>query len=152
MAKQSTVAKPQSIIRGAGQILAISYPVLAFSTGVRALYQLFLKDGVTNYLGASLSLVAALCYLGATVGFARKAQWAWGVSLAILGFESVMTVIIGILSYTQPETIGGTVWAHFGADYAWFPLVQPILGLLWLLHPVTLRDYGLTQSLKNEGN
>ena len=48
-------------ISAAGVILAISYPVLALSTGTRALYQLFLKDGVTDLLPPLLSVVAAVC-------------------------------------------------------------------------------------------
>jgi hypothetical protein len=55
-------------IRAAGVILAISYPVLALSTGVRALYQLFFKEGVDDYLPPLLSGLAALLYLTALVG------------------------------------------------------------------------------------
>ena len=61
-------------IRAAGVILAISYPVLALSTGARALYQLFLKEGVTDFLPPLLSGVAALCCLLAPVGFIVRRQ------------------------------------------------------------------------------
>ena len=61
-----------------GYILTVSYPLLALSTGVRALFQLVLKEGVVNYLAPTLSLVAALCYLTATIGFARRVRWAGG--------------------------------------------------------------------------
>jgi len=128
-------------ISAAGVILAVSYPVLALSTGVRALYQLFLKEGVTNYLPVYLSAVAAVCYLLATVGFAVRRRWAWKLSVGVLAFESLMTLLIGTLSFIVPEVIGSTVWRHFGADYGFFPLVQPLLGLAWLFHPETLRVY-----------
>ncbi|MCB0131248.1 MAG: hypothetical protein KDD78_10375, partial [Caldilineaceae bacterium] len=36
-----------SVVSAFGYILAVSYPVLALSTGTRALYQLFFKEGVT---------------------------------------------------------------------------------------------------------
>jgi lysylphosphatidylglycerol synthetase-like protein (DUF2156 family) len=141
--------KPESIaqnglagfISAAGVILAVSYPVLALSTGVRAIYQLFLKEGVTNYLPVYLSLVAAVCYLLATVGFAVRRRWAWKLSVGVLAFESLMTLVVGTLSFIIPDTIGSTVWRHFGADYGFFPLVQPLLGLAWLIHPETLRLY-----------
>ena len=42
-------------IRAAGVILAISYPVLALSTGARAIYQLFFKEGVTDFMPPLLS-------------------------------------------------------------------------------------------------
>lgn len=125
----------------AGAILGISYPVLALSTGARGLYQLFLKEGVTNYLAPSLTTIAALLYLVAAVGFARRQAWAWKVSVGALGIETIFTIVVGTLSFIIPVVIGSTAWSHFGADYAFFPLIQPILGLAWLLHPETRRAY-----------
>ncbi|MCC6627370.1 MAG: hypothetical protein IT340_08220, partial [Chloroflexi bacterium] len=46
----------------------------------------------------------------------------------------------------QPDLIGRTVWRHFGADYGYFPLVQPLLGLIWLLWPETMRAYGIVRT------
>jgi hypothetical protein len=128
-------------IRAAGVILAVSYPVLALSAGVRSLYQLLLKEGDVNYLAAALSGVAALSYLLATVGFVVRRQWAWRLSVTMLVFELVMVVLIGTLSLLMPETIGRTVWGRFGADYGYFPLIQPLLGLAWLFHRETRRAY-----------
>lgn len=137
-------------IRRAGNILAISYPVLALSTGFRAVYQLFLKEGVANYTGPALSAVAASCYLIATIGFAYRRRWAWWLSVLVLGFESLMTLIIGTLSIINPELIGSTVWRWFGIDYGFFPLIQPLLGLAWLFHPETLHTYAIR--LKKQAN
>ena len=130
----------------AGYNLAVSYPVLALSTGVRALYQLFLKAGVTDYMPPLMSGVAALCYLLATIGFAYRRQWAWWLSVAVLGLETGLTLLVGAWSYVDPALVGSTVWRHFGADYGYFPLFQPILGLLWLFWPVTMRVYGIQRS------
>lgn len=132
-----------STVSAFGYILAASYPVLALSTGARAVYQLFFKEGVTDYLPPLLSGVAALCYLVATVGFAYRRRWSWWVSLGSLGFETFMTLLIGTWSFIDPELIGRTVWRHFGADYGYFPLVQPLFGLVWLLWPETRRAYGV---------
>lgn len=131
-------------IRAAGVILAVSYPVLALSAGVRAFYQLFLKEEVAYYLPAILSGVAALCYLLATTGFVVRKRWAWRLSVSMLIFELVMVLAIGTLSYIIPDTTGRTVWGHFGADYGYFPLIQPLLGLAWLFHRETREVYGLT--------
>ena len=133
-------------ISAAGVILAVSYPVLALSTGVRAVYQLFLKDDVTNYLAPTLSAVAALFYLTATVGFMVRRKWAWRLSVGVLLVETAMTLIVGTLSFIYPEVIVSTVWRHFGADYGYFPLVQPLLGLAWLFNAETLRVYGIHRS------
>lgn len=130
-------------ISAAGVILAISYPVLALSTGVRAIYQLFFKEGVVDYLPVILSAVAATCYLLATIGFAVRRRWAWQLSVGVLLFETAMTLVIGTLSFIYPELIGRTVWRHFGADYGYFPLVQPLLGLAWLFHPDTAPLYNV---------
>ena len=130
-------------IQAAGVILAVSYPVLALSAGVRSIYQLFLKEDVTNYLPAVLSGIAAICYLLATVGFVVRKRWAWRLSVSMLAFELAMVLIIGTFSLFIPDTIGRTVWGRFGADYGYFPLIQPLLGLAWLFHRETRRVYGI---------
>lgn len=135
--------KLSGFIRAAGVILAISYPVLAISTGFRALYQLFFKEGVTNYLAPALTAVAALLYLIATVGFAVQEKWAWRISVIALSLEMILVLVVGTLSIFYPEVIGRTVWRYYGIDYAFFPLIQPFLGLLWLFHPQTIAAYGI---------
>jgi hypothetical protein len=130
-------------IKAAGTILAVSYPILALSTGARAIYQLFFKEGVSDRLPPALSAVAAVSYLVATIGFTYRRRWAWQLSVTILAFEILMALIVGGLSFIYPELIGRTVWRHFGADYGYFPLIQPLLGLAWLFHPETLRAYGI---------
>ena len=132
-------------LKGAGTVLAISYPVLAISTFFRGAYQLFAKEGVTNTVGPTLTLVASLCYMLAAVGFAVRRKWAWYLSVSVLGFETLMTLIVGVLSILYPDMIGSTVWRYFGIDYGFFPLVQPLIGLVWLLHPDTLVAYGIRQ-------
>jgi hypothetical protein len=127
-----------------GIILGLSYPVLALSTGARAMYQLLLKEGVTYYLPPALSALAATCYLVGTIGFAVRRKWAWRLSVGSLGFETLLTFIVGTLSFIIPDVIGRTVWRHFGVDYGFFPLFQPILGLAWLFSPQILRAYGIS--------
>lgn len=125
----------------AGGILGVSYPVLALSTGARAAYQLFFKEGVADYLPPTLTGIAALLYLVATVGFTRRRRWAWRISVVALSVETFFTFVVGTLSLINYELVGHNAWSYFGLDYAFFPLVQPLLGLAWLLHPSTLRAY-----------
>ena len=135
-------------IRAAGVILAISYPVLALSAGVRSVYQLLFKEDVFSYLPAILSGVAALCYLLATVGFVVRKRWAWRLSVSMLLFELVMVITVGALSLLMSDVIGRTVWGRFGADYGYFPLIQPILGLAWLFHRETRQVYGISPAMR----
>ena len=62
------------------------------------------------------------------------------------GPAAFLTLIVGTWSYIDPALIGSTVWRHFGADYGYFPLFQPLLGLLWLFWPVTLAAYGIRKT------
>lgn len=128
-------------LKGAGFVLGISYPVLAVSTFFRAAYQLFLKEGVANYIGPSLTAVACASYILATFGFFIHKRRAWWLSVSVLGFETFMTLVVGVLSILYPEMIGSTVWRYFGIDYGFFPFFQPLLGLAWLLHPTTRAAY-----------
>ncbi len=138
-----------NFISASGVILAISYPVLAVSTGFRAIYQLFLKEGVENYIGPITTLMAATFYLLATVGIVMQTRWgkkAWWLSVGVLGIETAMTFVVGTLSLLYPDLIGSAAWRAFGADYGYLPLIQPLLGLLWLFHPLTRQGYGFSSS------
>jgi len=132
-----------NVVSPAGYVLAVSYPILAISTGARAIYQLFFRTDIDYYLPVYLSAFAALCYLTATIGFAYRRRWTWWLSVTALGIESFMTLIVGTWSFIDPDFIGRTVWRHFGEDYGYFPLFQPLLGLVWLFWPLTMEAYGI---------
>lgn len=136
----------ENVVSPIGYILAVSYPVLAISTGARALYQLFVRDDITYYFPVIMSAVAAICYLTATLGFAYRRRWTWWLSVAVLGFETTLTLAVGTWSYVDPPAVGRTVWRHFGEDYGYFPFFQPVLGLIWLVWPHTLRAYGIRRA------
>ena len=126
-----------------GYVLGISYPLLALSTGARGAYQLCCRPDMLNKFGPALSVVTALLYLVAAVGFfKRTARW-WRWSIAALSIETLLVVVIGALSFAQPDLIGSTAWRHFGQDYGFFPLIQPILGLIYLGWPATQRAFGV---------
>ena len=60
-----------------------------------------------------------------------------------LPFETLMTLTVGTLSVIDPDLVGSTVWRRFGEDYGYFPLVQPLIGLVWLMWPMTMESYGI---------
>ncbi len=127
----------------AGYVLAISYPLLALSIGVRALYQLLGRPDIVDKTGPMLSLVAATLYAIAAVGFARRTRRAWYVSVSALSVEMVMVLLVGTITVLRPDLIQHSAWRMYGLDYGLFPLVQPFLGLLWLLWPTTRVAYGI---------
>jgi hypothetical protein len=143
--KKESASQKESALSGfigaAGTILTISYPILALSTGARASVRLL--RGETTYLPDGLSALAASFYLIATIGLAYRRPWGWYLSVSVLFLETLCTLVVGGLSIAYPEIIGRTAWRHFGADYGYFPLVQPLLGLAWLFHPQTLQAYGV---------
>jgi len=128
-----------------GYILGISYPLLALSTGARGFYQFFFREDYTR-LGPALSVLTALLYLIAAIGFfKRTARW-WHISVYALGVETILTLIVGTLSFIIPDVIGSTAWRHFGRDYGFFPLFQPLLGLIYLLWRPTRVAFGVIDS------
>lgn len=141
MKQTKQASPPATFITVAGTILGVSYPVLALSTGVRAVYQLFFKEGVTDYVGPTLTAVAALVYIVATIGFGYRRNWSWYLSVVALLFEVALVVIVGGLSLSRPESFANTSWRYFGIDYAFFPLIQPFLGLVWLSRPEVRQLY-----------
>lgn len=130
-----------TLIRAIGQILAVSYPVLALSAGVRAVYQLFFKPGVTDKFPPALSALAALLYLLATLGFVVRKPWTWWLTVVILALETAGVLVVGTLSAVLPGLTGRTVWHDYGVDYGFLPLIQPVLGLIWLFWPENRRSF-----------
>jgi hypothetical protein len=136
-------AGPSQVVATFGYIIAFSYPLLALSTGVRAVYQLFFRPDLPNKLGPALTALAALIYLAAAVGFVVRRKWAWRVSVATLTVELLSVLIVGVLSFVMVQAFEHTSWRYFGADYGFFPLLQPFIGLVWLFWPDTRRAYEL---------
>ena len=76
----------------------------------------------------------------------------WWVSVITLSIETALTLIIGSLSLTDAyaESIGRTAWRAFGADYGFVPLIQPLLGLIWLVNGTTRQAYGFGETKEEE--
>ena len=114
---------------GNARVLVVVYGVLALAATGRSVYQLITKFADAPF-AYSLSAVAAIVYIVATVALARGnrslAQWS-------MLFELGGVLVVGALSYLDAELFPrDTVWSHFGAGYLWIPLALPVLGLWWL--------------------
>jgi uncharacterized membrane protein len=120
--------KPKSL--GIGRLLIAVYAIFAVSSLARATYQLATKfqDAPVAY---SLSAVAAIVYILATIALAKSALNK--LAIFAIAFELIGVITVGILSYTHPELFAHpSVWSKFGQGYGYVPFVLPILGLLWL--------------------
>ncbi|HEX5542582.1 MAG TPA: hypothetical protein VFX60_13660 [Micromonospora sp.] len=110
------------------------YLLFAISASARAGYQLITKydEALVAYL---LSAFAALIYIAATVGLARADRSGRRLALVCCAIELVGVLVIGAASLLTPAAFpDDTVWSRFGEGYGFFPLVLPVLGLLWLRH------------------
>lgn len=114
------------------QVLVALYAVFAVAAGARSLVQIATQfDGAP--LAYSLSLVAAVVYLVATLALRRTSETALRVAWTALLFEAVGVVVVGTLSLVRPEWFPDqTVWSDYGIGYGFVPLVLPFVGLWWL--------------------
>lgn len=118
--------------RGVGALLIAVYAVFAISATARASFQLLTKFDEAP-LAYSLSALAAVVYIVATVALARTDAKSRAVARWAVRFELVGVLLVGALSLLWPAPFEHpSVWSWFGLNYACLPLVLPIFGLLWL--------------------
>ena len=119
-------------LSGLGKALIAVYGVLALAATFRSLYQIATKfeDAPLAY---TLSAVAALVYILATVALLmRGAVWR-RVARGAITFELVGVLVVGTLSVLAPALFAhASVWSFYGMGYLFIPLILPVLGLLWL--------------------
>lgn len=118
--------------RGPGRVLIAVYAVFAVAATGRSTLQLALDAGEAP-LAYSLSAVAAVIYLVATVCLARPGPTTTRLAWIAVSVELVGVVSVGTLSFVRPELFpDATVWSHYGSGYGYLPLVLPVAGLAWL--------------------
>lgn len=118
--------------RGPGRILVAVYGVFAIAATGRASLQI-IEYFDRAPLAYSLSALAALIYIVATVALARGDRTSVRVATVSCSIELVGVLAVGVLSYVDRAAFPDqTVWSHFGSGYGYVPLVLPVLGLLWL--------------------
>ena len=118
--------------RGVGALLIAVYAVFAISATARASFQLLTKFDEAP-VAYSLSALAAVVYIVATVALARTDARSKKVARWAVKFELLGVLVVGTLSLLWPAAFEHpSVWSWFGLNYACLPLVLPIFGLLWL--------------------
>jgi hypothetical protein len=118
--------------RGLGRVLILVYGVFALSATGRSAVQLAQKADEAP-LAYSLSALAAVVYVLATVCLARPGPTATRLAWLAVGVELVGVLVVGALTVADPALFpDDTVWSELGSGYGYVPAVLPFLGLAWL--------------------
>jgi len=126
---------------GFGRVLVAVYGILALAATARGVTQLATK-GHEAPLAYTLSVVAGLVYVVATLALARGGSWR-RVAWVACGVEAVGVLAVGVASLLDRVAFpDATVWSGFGAGYGYIPLILPFVGLTWLwrTRPVAATD------------
>jgi len=114
---------------GPGKVLLAVYILFAISAGARSVYQLATQFSVAP-LAYLLSAFSAAVYIVAAVAIGLRRRT---LALTAVWIELVGVIGVGLFTLLAPEDFADdTVWTDFGIGYGLFPLILPVLGLLWL--------------------
>jgi hypothetical protein len=117
---------------GIGRVLVAVYAVLALAATGRSFVQIVQRFDEAP-LAYTLSALAAVVYIVATVALLRPGRTWYRIAWATIVFEFAGVVLVGALSVLQPELFpDDTVWSWFGRGYLFIPFVLPLLGMWWL--------------------
>lgn len=119
-------------VRGAARVLVVVYGILALAALGRSSVQLLgrFEEAPIAY---SLSALAAVVYVVATVALIMRGELAYRIAWAAVCFEFLGVIVIGSISVLVPELFpSDTVWSDFGRGYLFIPLVLPLFGIAWL--------------------
>jgi len=117
---------------GLGRVLLLVYGTFALSASARALVQITTKFGEAP-LAYSLSALAGLVYIAATVGLAIGGPRGRAIALVSCSIELLGVLVVGTLTIVDAVAFpDATVWSHYGSGYGYVPLVLPFIGLWWI--------------------
>ena len=140
MTKSETTESASSRrVSGIGRLLIAVYGVLALAATGRSFVQIA-SEFVDAPLAYSLSALAAVVYIVATVALIKRSPRWYRIAWITISFELLGVLVVGTLSLVDPALFQHkTVWSVFGRGYGFVPLVLPLLGMWWLSrHPVSV--------------
>ena len=127
-----STGSPRRSISGIGRVLVVVYGILALGATGRSFVQIVERFDEAP-LAYSLSALAAVVYIVATIALIRSGSGWYRIAWATISFELLGVLTIGTLSIVEPQWFPeATVWSYFGAGYLFIPLVLPPLGMWWL--------------------
>ncbi|TFC76647.1 hypothetical protein E3O45_08530 [Cryobacterium sp. TMS1-20-1] len=131
---ESPTEKPAAAERvsGIGRLLIAVYGVLALAATGRSFVQI-VRAFDEAPLAYSLSALAAVVYIVATVALMRRSIRWYRIAWITISFELLGVLVVGTLSLVDPALFEhATVWSIYGSGYLFIPLVLPLLGMWWL--------------------
>lgn len=125
-------AAPGATATGAGRVLIAVYGIFALAATARAGVQITQRFGEAP-LAYTLSALAGVVYVLATVGLAGTGPRFRRLAWAAVSFELAGVLVVGAFTLLVPGDFpDDTVWTDFGIGYGLVPLVLPFVGLWWL--------------------
>lgn len=126
------MAEQRATATGPGRVLIAVYAIFALSATARAGVQIASRYAEAP-LPYTLSAVAGVVYVLATIGLAGTGPGARRLAWGAVVFELVGVLVVGTLSVLDAGDFpDDTVWSWFGRGYGFIPLVLPLVGLWWL--------------------
>lgn len=117
---------------GPRRILLAFYAIFALAATARGVVQLLTQFQAAP-LAYLLSLLSGVIYIGATVGLMTAQPWSRGLAWVSCATELVGVLVIGIASLIDSRAFPhDTVWSRFGSGYGYFPVLLPVLALMYL--------------------
>ncbi len=127
-----TSPEPGVTATGFGRVLVALYAVMAVGACSRSVVQISTRFAEAP-IAYTLSAFAAVVYVLATVGLARRGPGARRLATVACTLELVGVLAIGTFTVAVPSDFPDeTVWSLYGRGYLFIPLVLPVLGLWWL--------------------
>jgi hypothetical protein len=127
------MGEARSTSSGFGRLLVAVYAVFALAATARSSVQLVTKAHEAP-IAYSLSALAAVVYVAATLGLAEVGPRPRLVAWLACGVEMAGVLVVGTSSVVEPSWFpDATVWSEFGQGYGYLPLVLPFVGLAWLV-------------------
>ncbi len=118
--------------RGFGRVLIVIYGVFALAATARSFSQIVTRFDEAP-VAYTLSAIAALIYIVATVALARGDRTSTRVATVAIAIELAGVLVVGLASLLAPAAFPeASVWSGFGSGYLFIPLVLPLVGLWWL--------------------
>ena len=118
--------------QGFGRVLVVIYAIFAIAATSRSVIQIVSRFDEAP-IAYSLSALAAMIYIVATVALARGDRTSRSVAYVAIAIELAGVLVIGAMSLVFPDAFPrASVWSTFGSGYLFIPLVLPLIGLWWL--------------------
>ena len=117
---------------GPGRVLIAVYGIFALAATARAGVQIAERFDEAP-LAYSLSAVAGVVYILATVGLAGTGPGFRRLAWFAVVFEMIGVLLVGAFTLLVPSDFPQeTVWSYFGIGYGFVPLVLTFVGIWWL--------------------